>query len=586
MSHISCWCVCVCGGKAGCVSFGCRCVGVRLCVRLGGCVCVRGASACVRMGGCVWVCVQPKNFPWPSLSLCKVLCAWETKQNTLSHNRHIGCSLWVNSAEPTTMILLNFRFPHFWECNLSVVPAWSFCPQTPVSSDLRDTALSMRQKQPSTRRSAVAKRTSERRTTVWWRGLNPQGEARPYLWWIDKGCENESQYEHERWLLHRPQTIGESYASLKCIQQIQVSQSLERPELSFLETKCRSEVDPEALSPPLTPSKTCFSSKVTFRVSPCFCHNQAMGAPQSDLCLVAKTASLWPWQTQISFDVAPLLLLRCVYEMDKSFNRPSGPEVVLHGPAASILRGINSLGAGALDSQGRIQGGTAPAITPLPEPLQGAIRSPLSTLDPLRTLQRRALCFLSEWNASTSNFYVRTSRSDVSRADVKTRVCIMKMSAPECAVQQIQGWEHLAAPRRRLDRDWCPSREGRIDRLHSLLLSLSSALSLSESSATLLAQFRLGYDPQEKSGSVLRVACTHGQRHPMGAHLSQPGPQLTVTSEWTRVTLETQNCTEGADTPPPIGRSDGSPHAVTAPSSGSLQCIFNGCRHTPQDGAH
>ncbi len=39
----------------------------------------------------------------------------------------------------------------------------------------------------------------------------------------------------------------------------------------------------------------------------------------------------------------------------------------------------------------------------------------------------------------------------------------------------------------------------------------------------------------------------------------------------------------GADTPPPTGWSDGAPRAVTAPSIGSLQCIFNGCRHTPQD---
>ncbi len=40
----------------------------------------------------------------------------------------------------------------------------------------------------------------------------------------------------------------------------------------------------------------------------------------------------------------------------------------------------------------------------------------------------------------------------------------------------------------------------------------------------------------------------------------------------------------GADTPPPTGRSDGSPRAATAPSSGWLQCVFNGCRHTSQDG--
>ncbi len=43
---------------------------------------------------------------------------------------------------------------------------------------------------------------------------------------------------------------------------------------------------------------------------------------------------------------------------------------------------------------------------------------------------------------------------------------------------------------------------------------------------------------------------------------------------------------QGADTPPPTGQSDGSPCAATAPSSRSLQCIFNGCRHTPQDGAY
>ena len=41
---------------------------------------------------------------------------------------------------------------------------------------------------------------------------------------------------------------------------------------------------------------------------------------------------------------------------------------------------------------------------------------------------------------------------------------------------------------------------------------------------------------------------------------------------------------QGADTPPPTGRSDGSPRAATAPSSGWLQCVFNGCRHTSQDG--
>ncbi len=45
-----------------------------------------------------------------------------------------------------------------------------------------------------------------------------------------------------------------------------------------------------------------------------------------------------------------------------------------------------------------------------------------------------------------------------------------------------------------------------------------------------------------------------------------------------------QFCPKGVDTPPPTGRSDGSPRAATAPSSGWLQCVFNGCRHTSQDG--
>ncbi len=45
-----------------------------------------------------------------------------------------------------------------------------------------------------------------------------------------------------------------------------------------------------------------------------------------------------------------------------------------------------------------------------------------------------------------------------------------------------------------------------------------------------------------------------------------------------------QNAFEGADTPPSTGRSDGLPRAATAPSSGWLQCVFNGCRHTSQDG--
>ncbi len=41
---------------------------------------------------------------------------------------------------------------------------------------------------------------------------------------------------------------------------------------------------------------------------------------------------------------------------------------------------------------------------------------------------------------------------------------------------------------------------------------------------------------------------------------------------------------EGADTPPPTGRSDRSPCAVTVLSSGPLQRVSNVCRHTSQDG--
>ena len=41
---------------------------------------------------------------------------------------------------------------------------------------------------------------------------------------------------------------------------------------------------------------------------------------------------------------------------------------------------------------------------------------------------------------------------------------------------------------------------------------------------------------------------------------------------------------KGADTPPPTGQLDGSPRAATALSRGWLKCVFNGCRHTSQDG--